>query len=320
MELREGAGSATGGAGELVLVGSGAMPSALAKLAHMLKFRVTLIDPLLRLDQFPEADCIVHVLDFSLIDSRDRYVVVASRGRCDEEDISIVPCGVDLHAFRPDGPADERRPGMHRIVCVSRLVERKGIDDVVRALPSLPSCELVIAGGGSADSLEHDPVAVQLRSLAASIGVADRVELRGPADRASVARLMRSADVVCCTPWYEPFGIVPLEAMACGTPVIASAVGGLVDGVVDGVTGLHVPPRRPDAGSPTAIAAIVDRPTFQRRLGAGGHRPAHGAGTGGRASPPRRSRGLRGGTAIARCSPRPTHDPAGSTSPRCAKP
>jgi glycosyltransferase involved in cell wall biosynthesis len=183
--------------------------------------------------------------------------------------ISIVPCGVDLNTFGPDGPAEDRRPGMHRIVCVSRLVERKGIDDVVRALPSLSSCELVIAGGGSADSLEDDPVAVHLRSLAASIGVADRVELRGPADRASVARLMRSADVVCCTPWYEPFGIVPLEAMACGKPVIASAVGGLVDSVVDGVTGLHVPPRRPDRIA-EAIAKIVAHPSFQRRMGQAG--------------------------------------------------
>ncbi len=85
MELREG--SVNGGVGELLLVGSGAMPSALAKLAHMLRFRVTLVDPLLRLDQFTEADCIVHVLDFSLIDSPDLYVVVASRGRCDEEAI-----------------------------------------------------------------------------------------------------------------------------------------------------------------------------------------------------------------------------------------
>jgi glycosyltransferase involved in cell wall biosynthesis len=183
--------------------------------------------------------------------------------------ISIVPCGVDLSAFSPDGPAEERREGMRRIVCVSRLVERKGIDDVVRALPSLPSCELVIAGGGSAESLERDPVATGLRSLAASIGVADRVELRGPADRASVARLLRSADVVCCTPWYEPFGIVPLEAMACGTPVVAAAVGGLVDSVVDGVTGLHVPPRRPDRIA-EAVGKIIGRPSFQRRLGRAG--------------------------------------------------
>jgi molybdenum cofactor cytidylyltransferase len=85
MELREGA--TQSGGPELVLVGAGAMPASLAKLAHLLKFRVTLVDPLLRLDQFPEADCIVHMLDFSLIDSPEQYVVVASRGRCDEEAI-----------------------------------------------------------------------------------------------------------------------------------------------------------------------------------------------------------------------------------------
>lgn len=83
MELREG--TALTGAPELILVGHHALAVALAKLGNLLKFRVTLVDPLLRLDQFPEADGIVHVLDLSLIDSRERYVVVASRGRCDEE-------------------------------------------------------------------------------------------------------------------------------------------------------------------------------------------------------------------------------------------
>ena len=73
--------------------------------------------------------------------------------------------------------------------------------------------------------------------------MADRVELRGQLRRHEVPPLLRSADAVVCVPWYEPFGIVPLEAMACGRPVVASAVGGLVDTVVDGVTGVHVPPR-----------------------------------------------------------------------------
>jgi D-inositol-3-phosphate glycosyltransferase len=61
-----------------------------------------------------------------------------------------------------------------------------------------------------------------------------------------VPELIRSADVVVCTPWYEPFGIVPLEAMACGVAVVVSAVGGMTDTVVHGATGVHVPPRRPD--------------------------------------------------------------------------
>ena len=86
----------------------------------------------------------------------------------------------------------------------------------------------------------------RLRAVAAAAGVADRVRFLGAVGRAEVPALLRSADAVVCVPWYEPFGIVPLEAMACGVPVVASAVGGLIDTVVDGVTGLLVPPRRPD--------------------------------------------------------------------------
>jgi glycosyltransferase involved in cell wall biosynthesis len=88
-----------------------------------------------------------------------------------------------------------------------------------------------------------------------------------------VPRLLRSADVVATTPWYEPFGIVPLEAMACGVPVVASAVGGLVDTVVHGVTGLHVPPRSPDriAG---ALDELLSNEALRRSLGEAGARRA----------------------------------------------
>ena len=72
--------------------------------------------------------------------------------------------------------------------------------------------------------------------------------------------LYRSADAVVCVPWYEPFGIVPLEAMACGVPVVAAAVGGLTDTVVDGVTGVLVPPRRPDALAGALTALLADPP------------------------------------------------------------
>jgi D-inositol-3-phosphate glycosyltransferase len=81
-----------------------------------------------------------------------------------------------------------------------------------------------------------------------------------------VPPLLRSADAVLCVPWYEPFGIVPLEAMACGVPVIASAVGGLLDTVVDGKTGLHVTPRDPDAIAAAAAALLQDD---ERRAGLG---------------------------------------------------
>ncbi|EHR60239.1 glycosyltransferase [Saccharomonospora cyanea] len=165
--------------------------------------------------------------------------------------MSVVPCGVDLERFTPQGPA-EPRDHRYRVVSVGRLVPRKGFDVAIAALRSLPEVELVIAGGPQEGRLAEDPEAQRLLRFASELGVADRVRLTGQIARADVPALLRSADVVVCTPWYEPFGIVPLEAMACGVPVVAAAVGGLTDSVVDGVTGVHVPPRRPDA-----VAAAV---------------------------------------------------------------
>ena len=75
------------------------------------------------------------------------------------------------------------------------------------------------------------------------LGVADRVRFTGSVPREKMNAWYRSADVVACTPWYEPFGLTPLEAMACGVPVVAYAVGGLAESVIDGVTGTLVPPR-----------------------------------------------------------------------------
>lgn len=171
----------------------------------------------------------------------------------DLDRVTVVPCGVNLANFRPDGPAFERpAAGRHRIVAVSRLVRRKGIDTVIRALRDLPTAELVVAGGPPDDQFDADPEVARLRGLAGELGVAERVRFVGALERHEVPPLLRSADVVVTTPWYEPFGIVPLEAMACGTPVVAAAVGGMIDTVVDGVTGRLVPPR-----DPAAVAAAV---------------------------------------------------------------
>ena len=194
------------------------------------------------------------------------------REGADRRRISVVPCGVDVGRFRPDGPAEPRRGP--RIVCIGRLVERKGVDDVIRALPELPGVELVIAGGPPPERLAADPEARRLAGLARRLGVAGRVDLRGGISREGVAPLLRSADAVACVPWYEPFGIVPLEAMACGVPVVASSVGGLIDTVVHDGTGVHVPPRRPDRVAAAARELLAD-PARRARLGAAGVRRAH---------------------------------------------
>jgi D-inositol-3-phosphate glycosyltransferase len=156
---------------------------------------------------------------------------------------SVVPCGVDLDRFTPDGPTDRRR-APHRLVAVGRLVPRKGFDEAIAALPHLPDTELVIAGGPAEGRLGNDPEACRLRALADDLGVGDRVRLVGQTSHERMPALLRSADAVVCTPWYEPFGIVPLEAMACAVPVVAAAVGGLTDTVVDGVTGVLVRPHK----------------------------------------------------------------------------
>jgi glycosyltransferase involved in cell wall biosynthesis len=162
----------------------------------------------------------------------------------DSDRVSVVPCGVDTSVFTPRGPVAPRG-GRKRLLVLGRLVERKGQEDAVRALAAVPDAELVVVGGPPVAQLDGDPEVHRLRAVAASLGVGDRLVFTGAVARADVPAWIRSADVVLAVPWYEPFGITPLEAMACGRPVVATAVGGLQDSVADGVTGDLVPPRDP---------------------------------------------------------------------------
>ncbi len=183
--------------------------------------------------------------------------------------VSVIPCGVDLALFAPSGPTEPRDGRRNRLVCIGRLVERKGIGDVIRALALIPNAELVIAGGPDAALLDRDAEFIRLRKLAQTLGVDDRVIFRGRIPHVGVPALLRSADVAVCYPWYEPFGIVPLEAMACGVPVVAAGVGGLVDSVIDGVTGALVPPHSPEALAAALQRLLLNRGRLTRLASAG---------------------------------------------------
>jgi D-inositol-3-phosphate glycosyltransferase len=170
------------------------------------------------------------------------------------DNVEVVPSGVDIVRFNPDGPAAPRtdRP---RIVTVGRLVPRKGYDDLIRAVHALDGVELVIVGGPP-EGADSDPEGQRLAALARRLGIADRVRLVGPVAAADMPAWYRSADVVACTPWYEPFGLTPLEAMACGVPVVTYAVGGLRDTVLDGTTGVQVEPGNV-AGMTVALRSLL---------------------------------------------------------------
>jgi D-inositol-3-phosphate glycosyltransferase len=162
------------------------------------------------------------------------------------EGVQVVPCGVDTGRFRPGGPV-ARRGDRPRVLTAGQLGPPGGVATVIEALCHVPDAELVVVGGPGRTELERDPEALRLRRLAADRGVGKRVVFTGGVRRDDLPALIRSADVVVAVPWYEPSGLTALETMACGVPVVVSAVGAHLDTVVDGATGLHVPPRLPSA-------------------------------------------------------------------------
>ncbi|TDV48029.1 glycosyltransferase involved in cell wall biosynthesis [Actinophytocola oryzae] len=179
------------------------------------------------------------------------------------ENISLVPYGVDLDLFDPDGDQAERtRP--QRVVALGEMTPSSGFGTAVAALPALPEAELVIASEPYEGAHAHE-----LRDYASSLGVADRVRLLGAVPHAEMPALLRSADLMVCTQWESTFGIAALEAMACGLAVVANKVGGLVDTVVDRVTGIHVTPRKPRELAATLQRVLSHRSTCEQ-FGAAG--------------------------------------------------
>ncbi|HUN33017.1 MAG TPA: glycosyltransferase [Trebonia sp.] len=160
--------------------------------------------------------------------------------------IKVVPCGVDTTAFTPEGPAADRGD-RSRLVTVTGLREHDlaALTTVLRALAKVPGTELVIAGGPERGELGSHPVRRRLGMLADSLGLADQIEFTGQLGRSALPPLLRSADLFVTASEYDPSGMTSVQAMACGLPVVASAVGGQLDAVVEGTTGMLVPPGNP---------------------------------------------------------------------------
>jgi glycosyltransferase involved in cell wall biosynthesis len=158
------------------------------------------------------------------------------------------------------------------------MVPRKGIDNVVRALAPLVrehgvDAQLLVVGGEADTPCEvATPEIRRLRTIAEELGVRDRLRFTGRRRRGELRAFYSAADAFVTTPWYEPFGITPLESMACGTPVVGARVGGIKFSVVDRVTGFLVPPNDPGALA-EKLAILAANPALARAMGrAGMHR------------------------------------------------
>jgi glycosyltransferase involved in cell wall biosynthesis len=164
--------------------------------------------------------------------------------------LALVPCGVNVRKFRPVDRGKARREldllDKPTLVYVGRLVPRKGVDTLVEAFALLPrrlDARLVIVGGEP--GIEISPEANRLSALAEELGVREKVTFTGSRPQKELRLYYGAADVAVTVPHYEPFGMTPLEAMACATPVVGSRVGGIKTSVADGETGYLVPPRDP---------------------------------------------------------------------------
>jgi D-inositol-3-phosphate glycosyltransferase len=170
--------------------------------------------------------------------------------------LTIIPCGFSSEEFYPYSKAKAReRLGLETdelvLLQLGRVVPRKGIDNVIRAmrfLKNIPKVKLLVVGGSDEKpDFAKDPELRRLKEIAEVEEVSASVEFVGRRNRQQLRYYYQAADFFISTPWYEPFGITPLEAMACGTPVIGSDVGGIKYTVLHGQTGFLVPPHNPQA-------------------------------------------------------------------------
>ena len=198
----------------------------------------------------------------------------------DPRKITVIPCGVDLDLFQPL-PVEEARAALgicdrrYVVLFVGRIEPLKGIDTLLRAMTLLVEdfpnwreeiCVPIIGGDASESEETLNAEMERLKALRQELGIGDLVTFLGARDQDTLPQYYSAADVVVMPSHYESFGMVALEAMACGTPVIASKVGGLSFLIKNGVTGFHVPERDPEALA-DCIRKVLRDPYLRQRLG-----------------------------------------------------
>lgn len=203
-----------------------------------------------------------------VVDEADRLIVnteyearqLVSLHHADPGRIDVAHPGVDLATFKPGDRAQARRTlGLaldERVIAfVGRIQPLKAPDVLLRAAAKLPGVRVVIAGGPSGSGLANPEGMVR---LADELGISDRVTFLPPQTRDQLVELYRAADMVAVPSYAESFGLVAVEAQACGTPVVAAAVGGLPVAVRDGVSGVLVQGHDIDDWA-AALGGLFDR-------------------------------------------------------------
>ncbi len=196
------------------------------------------------------------------------------------ERIQVVPCGVDLSMFRPLNVDNARmRLGLNGervILYVGRIERLKGLDLLLNAAASMEgkdSLKVLIVGG----DLAGDPEIERLRGLTREMGMEGVMEFVGKVEQHVLPIYYSAADVCVVPSYYESFGLVALEAMACGTPVVASRVGGLPTVIQHGRTGYLMPWHCPEPLA-DSLEVILSSALLQRSMGLAARRRAEGMG------------------------------------------